>query len=96
MNPPTLQQLYDKLFNVLGPQHWWPADTPFEVIVGAILTQNTSWKNVESAINNLKNHDLLTPERMYALPAKKLGLLIRSTGFYNKKSKQLKAFYEVP
>ena len=94
MDISTLQQLYDKLFKMFGPQHWWPADTPFEVIIGAILTQNTSWKNVESAINKLKNCGLMTPERMYALPERELGLLIRSTGFYNQKSKQLKAFLE--
>ena len=55
-----LKEIYDLLFGRFGPQDWWPGDTPFEVIVGAILTQNTNWANVEKAITNIKNADLLT------------------------------------
>ncbi len=54
--------IYDRLFAFFGPQRWWPAETPFEVILGAILTQNTAWKNVATAIGNLRRHDLLSFE----------------------------------
>jgi len=59
-----LKKIYDTLFKAFGPQHWWPGDTPFEVIVGAILTQNTNWTNVEKAITNLKKAKVLTPEKL--------------------------------
>lgn len=87
-----LNLIYKKLFANFGPQGWWPAETPFEVIVGAILTQNTSWLNVEKAITNLKKENLLAPKKLYALPLKKLGLLIRPAGYYNIKALRLKAF----
>jgi endonuclease III related protein len=60
--------MYDRMFGQLGPQHWWPAETPFEVMVGAILTQNTSWKNVERAITNLKGVGLMSLERCQPCP----------------------------
>lgn len=84
--------IYGKLYSYFGPQRWWPAKTPFEVIAGAILTQNTSWANVEKAINNLRKHDLLRPEKLYKLPQKKLASLIRPAGYYNIKAKRLKEF----
>lgn len=80
---------------MFGTQHWWPGETPFEVIVGAILTQNTAWKNVSVSIQNLKENKVLTPRRLYALPLKKLGLLIKSSGYYNLKAKRLRNFLEV-
>ena len=87
-----LNLIYEKLFASFGPQGWWPAETPFEVIVGAILTQNTNWLNVEKAIANLKQHDLLTPKKLYALPLKKLSLLIKPAGYYNIKAARLREF----
>ena len=87
-----LNIIYKKLYAHSGPQNWWPADTPFEVMVGAILTQNTNWRNVEKAIGNLKKHRLLEPDRLYRLSYKRLAALIKPAGYYNIKAKRLKAF----
>lgn len=87
-----LYSIYQKLYSCFGPQHWWPADTKFEVIVGAILTQSTNWSNVEKAINSLKEYKLLEPHGLYRLPHKKLAALIKSAGYYNIKAKRLKEF----
>jgi endonuclease-3 related protein len=87
-----LSQIYKKLYAYFGPQHWWPARTPFEVIVGAILTQNTNWQNVSLAINNLRNAGVLNPVKLYRLPEKKLAQLIRPSGYYNIKAKRIKHF----
>ncbi|WXJ93737.1 Ultraviolet N-glycosylase/AP lyase [Neomoorella carbonis] len=86
--------IYNRLYNYFGPRNWWPADTPFEVIVGAILTQNVAWKNVEQAITNLKAAGLLDPEAMYRAAAAELEPLIRPAGYYRTKAKKLKAFVE--
>ena len=88
----NLNFIYKKLYSRFGPQHWWPADTPFEVMVGAILTQNTNWANVEKAINNLKKNKLLSEYALYKLSRKKLASLIRPAGYYNIKAKRLKEF----
>ncbi|MBI1738626.1 MAG: endonuclease III domain-containing protein [Acidobacteria bacterium] len=90
--PPGLQEYYNALFRALGPQNWWPARTPFEVIVGAILTQNTAWTNVEKAITNLRRERLLTPAALQRVAQKKLARLIRSSGYFRQKAKKLKAF----
>ncbi len=95
MENSKLKLIYDKLFSAFGPQHWWPGDTPFEVIVGAILTQNTSWKNVSVSIQNLKRNRVLSPRKLYNLPLAKLGLLIKSSGYYNLKAKRLKNFLKI-
>ncbi len=87
-----LEEIYNRLFKRFGPQGWWPAETPFEVCVGAILTQNASWKNVEKAINNLKEKNLLDPFKLYELPLNILANIIRPCGFYNIKAKRLKEF----
>jgi endonuclease-3 related protein len=87
-------EIYKDLYDYYGPQHWWPADNWFEVTVGAILTQNTSWNNVEKSIENLKQLDLLDPERLFKIKEDDLAQLIRSSGFYNLKSKRLKNFLE--
>lgn len=92
--PEVLQEIYQRLFEFFGPQNWWPAETPFEVCVGAILTQNASWKNVEKAISNLKQKGLLSPPALYQLPVEELAELIKPSGFYNLKAKRLKAFVE--
>ncbi|MDD5595658.1 MAG: endonuclease III domain-containing protein [Candidatus Omnitrophica bacterium] len=85
---------YGKLYRYFGPQKWWPAESPFEVMVGAILTQNTSWGNVEKAIRNLKAKKVLSAKKLNQLSGKKLALLIRPSGFYNLKSKRLKKFLQ--
>ena len=86
-------QIYDTLYKFYGPQEWWPAKTPFEVIVGAILTQNTAWKNVEKAIANLKAEGLLSsPRKINETPARSLGRIIKPAGYYNVKSHRLKNF----
>lgn len=90
--PPDLREYYNALFRTLGPQNWWPARTPFEVIVGAILTQNTAWTNVEKAITNLRREHLLTPAALARVPRTKLARLIRSSGYFRQKAKKLKAF----
>jgi len=89
-----LREGFDKLFSFYGPRYWWPAETPFEVMVGAILTQNTNWKNVESAINNLKNEGVLEPRKLYALSDARLSSLIRPAGYYRLKSSRLKHFLQ--
>ena len=85
-------KLYDTLYEYYGPQHWWPARTKFEVIVGAILTQNTSWRNVEKAIRNLAKEKLLSPAAIKNINKKKLAALIRTSGYYNVKAGRLKNF----
>ena len=89
-----LMEIYDRLFSAFGPQHWWPADTPFEVVVGAILTQNTSWKNVEKAIGNLKARTSFDAEGLKTLGQEKLAEAIVPAGYYNQKSKRLIAFLD--
>jgi len=87
-----LLKIYNRLYKHFGPRYWWPADTPFEVIVGAILTQNTSWKNVEKAIANLKKERSLTPRSIYKLKTRRLASIIKPAGFFNIKAKRLKNF----
>src|SRR5258708_10739847 len=76
----------------LGPMHWWPARTPFEVIVGTILTQNTSWANVERAIANLRSAQILTPSAISVARMSRLATLVRPSGYFHQKAKKLKAF----
>lgn len=85
----TSHQVYEQLYESLGPQHWWPGDTPFEIMVGAVLVQNTAWKNVERAITNLKQAKLLTPRKIHALPLDDLAELIRPAGYFRVKAKRL-------
>lgn len=85
-----LIKIYDLLYDEYGPQSWWPADDWFEVIVGAVLTQNTSWRNVEKAISNLKNNRMLKPEKLCELSNEQLAILIKPAGFYNLKAKRLR------
>jgi len=84
--------IYNSLLKHFGPQDWWPGETPFEVIIGAILTQNTSWDNVEKAIVSLKASGKFTPEGLFKLQTDKLALLIKSSGYFNIKAKRLKNF----
>ncbi|MGA8762797.1 MAG: base excision DNA repair protein [Candidatus Sulfotelmatobacter sp.] len=83
---------YRALLRAWGPQHWWPANTRFEVIVGAYLTQNTSWTNVEHALNNLRAHRLLSVEGVRRLRLPELERLIRPSGYFRQKAKRLKGF----
>jgi endonuclease-3 related protein len=85
-------QAYEKLLAAYGPQHWWPADSPFEVMVGAILTQNTNWKNVEMAITSLKEKDMLDCESIATSNLAQLGNVIRSSGSYMQKAQYLQRF----
>jgi len=87
-----IRAIYRKLARSWGPQHWWPAETAFEVIAGAILTQNTSWKNVERALASLRGANALTLEAIRALPLPRLEELVRSSGYYRQKAARLKAF----
>ncbi len=90
-----LLNIFDRLLGRFGERHWWPGETPLEIIVGAVLTQNTSWKNVEKAINNLKAADLLDLERLYSVRDEVLAENIRSSGYYNLKTKRLKNIINV-
>jgi endonuclease-3 related protein len=87
-----LLDIYRILFDHYGPREWWPAETPFEVVVGAILTQNTAWRNVEKAITNLKQLGPLTPEALFGLPEETLSEAIRPSGYYRQKGKRLRNF----
>jgi endonuclease-3 related protein len=89
-----LMKIYQILYRAYGPRHWWPGETPFEVMVGAILTQNTSWKNVEKAIQKLKEKRVLNIEGIHRLKKSGLASLIRSSGFYRLKAERLKAFID--
>jgi len=87
-----LRQLYDRLHKAYGPQHWWPADSPFEVMVGAVLTQNTSWSNVEKAIANLKTHHHLDAEAIANASHQQLAHWLKPSGYFNIKAKRLQNF----
>jgi endonuclease-3 related protein len=86
----VLETIYSRLFRAFGPQRWWPGDTSFEIAVGAILTQNTNWLNVEKAIRNLKHAGTLSAKTIAAMPEAELSGLIRPAGYYNIKAKRLK------
>jgi endonuclease-3 related protein len=85
-----LTEIYQLLLGRFGPQHWWPGESEFEIMVGAILTQNTNWGNVEKAIVNLKSAELLSPETLHNVEIKDLAELIRPAGYFNVKAKRLK------
>ncbi len=85
-----LTAIYKALFKAYGPQHWWPGDTLFEMMVGAVLTQNTAWGNVEKAIAALKKRRLLSLSRLHDTPGRRLASLIRPSGYFNIKSQRLK------
>jgi endonuclease-3 related protein len=87
-----IRDLFDRLYLAYGPQDWWPADDPLEVIVGAILTQRTAWRNAEQALQALAEFDLLSAEAIDAAPVERMAKAIRAAGFYNAKARKLKAF----
>ncbi len=90
----TIRAIYDRLWRAHGPQHWWPAKTATEVAIGAILTQNTAWTNVERAIENLRRAGCLSFRELRDLPEDKLAELIRPAGTYRVKAARLKAFVD--
>ena len=92
LNSKVLLKIYSRLMKKYGPQQWWPGDSQFEIIIGAILTQSAAWTNVEKAIINLKAAGALIPDRIEELPLGQLADLIRPSGYYNAKAKKLKAF----
>lgn len=87
-----IRAYFDTLYSVWGPQHWWPAQSPFEVIVGAYLTQNTSWTNVEHALANLRRTRILSVSGIRRTPVQELENLIRSAGYFRQKARRLKIF----
>lgn len=87
-----LAGVYERLYGAFGPQGWWPGETPFEVCVGAILTQNTAWANVEKAINNLKARGVFDPEALLNLGQAELAALIRPAGYFNQKARKIREF----
>ena len=88
----SLLEIHNRLLKRFGTLHWWPADTPFEVCVGAILTQNTAWTNVEKAIHALRQAGIMTPEALHNSDPDQLARLIRPAGYFNLKSRRLKDF----
>ncbi len=91
MKDKKLIDIYYRLFERYGPQHWWPADNHFEVMAGAILTQSTAWKNVEKSTSNLKKARVMSPLTLRRIPIDELARLIHPSGYYNAKSAKLKA-----
>lgn len=85
----TLVTVFEKLLEFYGPQNWWPGESPLEIMVGAVLTQNTSWKNVEKAITNLKEESLLNLQRLHQTNVEELAEVIRPSGYYRLKAKRL-------
>ncbi len=88
----TLLSVYKKLHAIHGPQDWWPGDTPFEIMVGAILTQNTAWTNVEKAIANLKRARALSPQKILTTPQPMLARWLKPSGYFNVKARRLRAY----
>lgn len=85
-----LMEAFERLHATFGPQHWWPGDSPFEIMVGAVLVQNTSWRNVERAIQNLRDAGVMEPHALFALSPEQLAELIRPAGYYQLKTKRLR------
>jgi endonuclease III related protein len=90
----SLGEVYEFMLGRYGPQHWWPADSWFEMMVGAVLTQSAAWTNVEKAIGNLKSAGKLSPEAIRATPQDELATLVYPSGYYNAKARKLKALAE--
>jgi endonuclease III related protein len=88
-----LLEIYQRLYDHFGPQQWWPGETPYEVVIGAVLTQNTSWNNVEKAIDNLQRAGMLSHEKMSSLPTGLLAEYIRPAGYYNIKAARLRNLF---
>lgn len=89
---PSLMEIYHRLLEAYGPQGWWPAESPFEMIAGAILTQAAAWRNVERALDNLRSAGVESWRAVHELPLEELAGLVRPSGYYNAKARKLKAF----
>ena len=85
-----LQEIYDRLYQFYGPQNWWPAESRIEMLVGAVLTQNTNWQNVRKAIETLRTEGMLSFDALSSLPVDTLSLFIKPSGYYNLKARRLK------
>ncbi|MDD5005006.1 MAG: endonuclease III domain-containing protein [Candidatus Omnitrophica bacterium] len=94
MNDKKILRIYKKLYKSFGKQYWWPAKTKLEVIIGAMLTQNTAWSNVEKAIGNLRKNKKLSFKKLYKIKTDKLAVLIKPAGYFNIKAKRLKNLLE--
>ncbi|MCO6046493.1 endonuclease III domain-containing protein [Aeoliella sp. ICT_H6.2] len=92
--PPPLLDLYEEMYAAFGPQHWWPGDSPLEVVIGAVLVQNTAWRNVERAIANLKQHNLIDVDRLYAVEVGRLEELVQPAGYFRVKARRLRNLLE--
>lgn len=92
MRARRVRRIYERLLQTYGPQHWWPGETPFEVMVGAVLTQNTAWTNVERAVANLRAARALSAQRLATMPLEDLAGLIRPAGYFNVKARRLHNF----
>lgn len=90
MSSQKLMDIYERLYTRYGPQYWWPGQSCFEIIVGAVLTQNTNWTNVEKALARLKEKNCLSPQALHAMPVDEIARLIRPAGYYNLKARRLK------
>ncbi|MGI5926867.1 MAG: endonuclease III domain-containing protein [Thermacetogeniaceae bacterium] len=90
-----LMEIYNKLFEYFGPRHWWPADTALEMIIGAILTQNVSWRSAAAAIDNLKREGILSIEGILSCDPVSLAALVRPARYHNQKAKKLQSFCHV-
>lgn len=90
----TLRRYYQRLRRHFGPQHWWPARTRFEVILGALLTQNTSWNNVKKTLSNLRGAKVLSPTKLGRLPPQRLAHLLRPSGYFRQKTRAVRHFLD--
>ena len=88
-----IEEIHTRLFDHFGHQHWWPGETPFEIMLGAVLTQNTSWRNVDMVMETLRQEGLLSFAALEALPLEVLAEKIRPSGYYNQKAKRLKGLF---
>ncbi|MFQ5776634.1 MAG: endonuclease III domain-containing protein [Terriglobia bacterium] len=88
----VLRRYYHRLHHHFGPQHWWPARTRFEVVLGALLTQNTNWRNVEKALANLRRAGVLTPVKLTDLSVSRLARLLRPSGYFRQKTRTVRRF----
>lgn len=92
--PTYLRRVYNLLYERYGPQHWWPADSPFEMVLGAILVQSTAWANAAKALAALRKANTLHPTTLARLSEAEIGELVRSSGFYTVKARRVKAFVD--
>ncbi len=90
--PERIKKIYTKLYQTYGPQGWWPGDSTLECVLGAILTQNTAWRNVEKALQNLKQSKVMSVEKLSLITTDELANLIRPSGYYNQKALKIKNF----